>query len=119
MMEERTTIRIVDIIESPFAVANDDGQLVREAIEPCLRQGRPVALLFSGLQVVIGAFLLAIVGPLYERSLLGLLSFDGLSDNDRAMLDRVIENVKAYHRNPAAFDAAWLEIIEEETLEAK
>lgn len=119
MIKEGTTIRIVDLIKSPFAVAADDGQLVYEAIEPCLRQGRPVILSFSGIQVVIGAFLLAIVGPLYEKNMLGFISFDGLSGNDHPLLDQVIENLKTYHRHPRVFDAAWKKVIEEETLDAR
>ena len=104
-------IRVFDFTGGPFAVSAEDGQRVRDQIAPLLRGGKPVALSFSGIDTIIAAFLSSAVGQLYgefpEDHIQSLLDCRDIQTGDRALLDRVIRNAKAYYANPMAFDDAW------------
>ena len=104
-------IRVLDFTGCPFAVSADDGQRLYERIAPLLRAGTPVALSFAGIEVVIGAFLNAALGPLcadFPEARLGvLLTLRDISPDEREMVECSIRNARAYYANPAAYDAAW------------
>ena len=111
-MNNPTIIRVCDFTGGPFAVSAEDGQRVHDAIAPLLKDGKPVVLSFAGIETIIPAFLNTAVGQLYysgfsENQISGLLAFRGIQAEDRALLDRVTCNAKAYYANPKAFDDAW------------
>ena len=112
-MTREIAIRVFDIIGSPLCVSTSDGQRLYDKIAPLLRTGTPVVLSFERTEIVIAAFLDAAVGQLYgelpDDSIRALLSFRDLADDDREMLDRVIENAKLYFKNPDDFDRVWRE----------
>jgi hypothetical protein len=105
------TIRVFDFTGCPFAVSAADGQRIHDRIIPLLREGKPVELSFVGIEAIIAAFLSAAVGQLYsefsEEQIRGLLAFRDIQTDDRALLDRVGRNAKAYYEDPKAFDDAW------------
>ena len=53
-------------------------------------------------------------GELPEDSIRALLSFRDLADDDREMLERVIENAKMYFKTPDDFDRVWREELGDE-----
>ena len=113
MIGEPVIIRVINIVGGPLCVAADDGQHVYDEVATLLREGRPVVLSFAGIETVIAAFMSAAIGQLYgkfsEEHVCGLFSVRDLQADDRALLDRVVRNAKAYYANPAAFDAVWKE----------
>lgn len=112
-MTRGITVRVFDIIGGPLCVSTSDGHRLHDKIAPLLRTGTPVVLSFGRIEVYVAAFLDAAVGQLYgelpDDSIGALLSFRDLADDDREMLDSVIENAKLYFKAPDDFDRAWRE----------
>ena len=112
-MTRGITARVFDIIGGPLCVSTSDGHRLHDKIAPLLRTGTPVVLSFERIEVFVAAFLDAAVGQLYDElpddSIRALLSFRDLADDDREMLERVIENAKLYFKTPDDFDRVWRE----------
>lgn len=112
-MTREITVRVFDIIGGPLCVSTSDGQRLYDRIAPLLRTGTPVVLSFERIEIFVAAFLDASVGQLYgelpDDSISALLSFRDLADDDREMLDRVIENARLYFKTPEDFDRVWHE----------
>ena len=113
-MPEQIPLKIYDIVGGPIWVSTEDGQKVYEKIVAAFKAGRAVELSFANRQNLITAFLNAALGQLYngdyaEEFLSENLSFVEITEEDRAMLKRAIENAKRYFANRPAFDEAWRE----------
>jgi hypothetical protein len=108
-MSKEVIVRVVDI-SGPLCTASDDGQLVYDKIAPLLREGRKVVLSFAGAETVISAFLNAAVGQLYgqfkDEEIRSLLSVRDMAPEDLVLLKRVVENAKAYFKDPKRFTEA-------------
>ena len=118
-MSNEADLSIVDIIDSPFCVASDDGQKVYEQIAGCLRRGGRVRLSFEGVEDLTSAFLNAAVGQLYN----GDFSADYIrahvepthaSPEDLLLLKRVVERAKGFFRNPEPYYRAAAEALGED-----
>ena len=113
MINQATMLRVRDIIDSPFAVAAEDGQLIYDAILQELRASRSVCLSFAGVTAMIAAFLNSAVGPLVteftQADLRRRLRVTGAAGNEEEMVNAVLRNARAYCANPEAYDAAWAE----------
>lgn len=120
-MTASVIIRVADFTGVPLAVATDDGQRINDRIAPLLQSGIPVSLSFAGIEIIIGAFLSAVVVPLYGglsgARVDNLLSVQNMNSDDCAMFKRVIVNAKRYQSNPVAFDTAWADVIDDDPLE--
>ena len=113
-MSERIPLKIYDVVGGPIWVSTEDGQKVYEKIVAAFKAERAVELSFANRQNLITAFLNAAIGQLYNGDYTDAfldenLSYAEISDDDRAMLKRAIENAKRYFANRPAFDAAWSE----------
>ena len=118
-MTERITLKIFDIVGGPVWVSTDDGQKVFDKITAAFKAGRSVDLSFANRENLITAFLNAAIGQLYsgeyeEAFLNDHLAFSDITDDDRAMLERAIENAKRYFANRPAYDHAWEEVVDED-----
>jgi hypothetical protein len=117
-MKTPITIQVPDFTGCPFAVSAEDGQRLHDAIAPALKEGKPVALSFGGIETIIAAFLGAAVGQFYGEMAYGdvdaLLSTRFLDGEQMETLKRVAANSKRYYENPAAFDQAWAETAEDD-----
>ncbi len=106
-MSEPVTIRVFDVVGTPLCVSSADGQLVYDKLAPLLREGRKVAISFAQVETLISAFLNNAIGQLYgeftEERVRELLSVRDMLPEDVALLKRVIENAKAYFRDPERF----------------
>ena len=106
-MSEPVIIRVFDVVGSPLCVSSADGQLVYDKLAPLVRDGRKVALSFAQVQTLISAFLNTAIGQLYgeftEERVRELLSVRDMLPEDVALLKRVVENAKAYFRDPERF----------------
>lgn len=117
-MAESVTVPLYDFVGGSLCVTSTDGERLYERIAPLLRSETPVRLSFERVEIVISAFLNASVGRLYgefsEDRIRSLLSFAHLSSEDRDMLDRVVENAKAYFSRPEDYERAWRETLSED-----
>jgi len=117
-MSDPVTVRVFDIVGGPLCVSADDGQRVYDKIVPLLGEGKKVALSFEQVETLISAFLNAAIGQLYskfpEDKIRELLAVCDMDDEDIVVLKRVIENAKAYAKNPKRFDQAWKEEVGDE-----
>lgn len=117
-MNDEIVVRVFDIVGGPLCVSADDGQAVHDKLVPLLREGRKVAISFSRVETLISAFLNAAIGQLYgefpEDRIRELVSVRDMSDDDLAMLKRVVENAKVYFKHRKQFDRAWKEEIGDE-----
>jgi hypothetical protein len=106
-MSEPVTIRVFDVVGTPLCVSSADGQLVYDKLAPLLREGRKVVISFAQVETLISAFLNNAIGQLYgeftEERVRELLSVRDMLPEDVALLKRVIENAKAYFRDPERF----------------
>jgi hypothetical protein len=110
-MADEIIVRVFEMAGGPLAVSTDDGQAVHDKIAPLLREGRRVAVSFARVDTMIAAFLKAAIGQLYgefsDETITDLLSVRDMTDVDRALLKRVVDNAKAYFANRQRFDHAW------------
>lgn len=118
-MADRLTLKIYDIVGGPVWVSTDDGQKVFAKIVAAFAARREVELSFAHRENLITAFLNAAIGQLYggqfdEAFLQQHLAFVDISDDDRAMLDRVISTAKRYFANRQAYDKTWQEVVDED-----
>ncbi|MGI5925154.1 MAG: STAS-like domain-containing protein [Lentisphaeria bacterium] len=118
-MSDRTQLKIYDIVGSPVWVSTADGQKVYEKIVTAFKAKRKVDLSFLNRGNLITAFLNAAIGQLYngdytEAFLTANLAYTEITDEDRQMVDRAIENAKRYFANKPQHDAAWKEVIGDE-----
>jgi hypothetical protein len=109
-MTEPIIVRVFDIAGGPICVSAEDGQRIHDKIAPLLRGGKKVALSFEQVDTLISAFLNAAIGQLYgefpEERIRELLSVRDMDADDLPILKRVIENAKAYFRDPERFKQA-------------
>ena len=59
------TVQVFDLIGGPLCVSASDGQSLHDKIAPLLRKGTPVVLSFKRVDILIAAFLNAVIGQLY------------------------------------------------------
>ena len=109
-MSQEIPVRVFDIVGGPLCTSSDDGQLVHDRIAPLLRQGKRVALSFAQVDTVISAFLNAAIGQLYgefkEEEIRDRLLLRDMAPEDLVLLKRVVENAKAYFKDPKRFTQA-------------
>jgi STAS-like domain of unknown function (DUF4325) len=117
-MTKPVAIQVRDFTGCPFAVSVEDGGRVHDAIAPALKEGTAVVLSFAGIETVIGAFLGAAIGRLHaemaSEDVDALLSIRCLEEEQMESLKRVVANSKRYFENPAAYEAAWKEVVDHE-----
>jgi hypothetical protein len=117
-MPEPVIIRVFDVVGAPLCVSSADGQLVYDKLVPLLREGRKVTISFAQVETLISAFLNTAIGQLYgefkEERIRELLSVRDMAPEDVALLKRVVENAKAYFRDPERFKKAIHEVTGDE-----
>lgn len=106
-MNASIKIKISDIIGSNLGVSSEDGGAVFEKLEIALKAERPVELDFSGIEMVISAFLNAAIGRLLQKrkisEIRSQISFTNISQDDLELIDRVLENAERYYEDPDRF----------------
>lgn len=118
-MGDIVKLKIFDIVGSPVWVSTEDGQKVFQEISAVLSASDRVDLSFANRENLITAFLNAAIGQLYggayeESFLKEHLTFSDTADDDRAMLERVIQNAKRYFANRQNYDLAWQGVVDED-----
>ena len=94
---------IFAVVGSPLCVASNDGQKVYARLVSALKEGRSVALSFRNVTALTAVFLTAAIGQLYgefdEEEIRSLLKVEDVASDDLALLKRVVETAKKYHKN--------------------
>lgn len=116
-MKTPIRIKLTDTVGSNLCVSSEDGGAVFEKLDAALKTDRPIELDFSGIDMVISAFLNAAVGRLAEHLSIAQIheriAFTNLGEEDRELMDRVLENAVRYYEAPDRFRKA-LEIEEDD-----
>ena len=109
-MKPPIRIKITDVTGSNLCVSSEDGGAVFEKLNTALETDRPVELDFSGIEMVISAFLNAAIGRLVEhRSIPEInerIAFTNIGEEDRELINRVLENAVLYYIAPDRFRQA-------------
>ncbi|MBN1593809.1 MAG: STAS-like domain-containing protein [Candidatus Coatesbacteria bacterium] len=117
-MADRVVIRIFEIIGSGDCISSEDGQKVYDLIKRAFDGGRDVNLSFQNIDYVISAFLHPAIGQLYgsysEDFVRDHLHISEMSREDLATLKRVVEDAKAYFKNPERAEAARRRALEDD-----
>ncbi len=95
------TIDVAKIIDKDLAIMDTDGQKVFDNISEALKNNEIVVLDFSGISLIISAFMNAAIGQLYRdydsNFLNNKLKIEGLSPDDLTLLKRVNERAKIFY----------------------
>jgi hypothetical protein len=115
---EEKHIDIRNIIGSEICVSFEDGNRLYESIASALREGKRARVSFKNAAEISSAFLESAIGRLYERGFKEEeiekgLAIQDLSDDDRFMLEMVIDRVKDFLRDPDRFEASINEVLGE------
>jgi hypothetical protein len=116
-MAEPVFISVRKIVAGPLCIATDDGHRVRERIAPLLREGRRVVLSFTGVEMVIPAFLSSAIGQLYgefsEAQVDSLVVVQDLPEGTHPIIESSRRWAKAFYRDLAAYERAIQEVLDE------
>ena len=97
-------LSLVQVVESPFCVAIDDGQRVHNEIADILDAGQIALVSFSGVKRLTTAFLNAAIGQLYneyeEASIRERLRVTDATQQDLLLLKKVVDNAKFFFADP-------------------
>ena len=97
-------IVITEVVGSSPLVTLEKGQLLHDLILPLLLQGEEVHLDFAGIGVLSSPFLNMAIGRLLKDmpidSLRDRLHFVNMSEENRSVLDKVLNNSNVYYNDP-------------------
>lgn len=109
-MKTAITLKVLDITGSNLCVSSEDGWAVFQKVKTALEAGHSVTLDFSGIDMVISAFLNAALGKLVEthdlKEIHERISFEKLEQEDLDLVDRVLKNAELYYEDPERFKKA-------------
>jgi len=109
-------IFLINVIRSKYCISAEDGQKVFLKIENLLTKGDRISISFQQVEGLSSAFLNTAIGQLYgkypwdniEKTIIHI----DLSEDDKMMLDRVIENSKNYFINKKDFIRAKKSVLQ-------
>jgi hypothetical protein len=117
-MSNDVIIRVFEIVGSPLCVSSEDGQIIHDKIAPLIRGGHKVVVSFDRVETLISAFLNAAIGQLYgeftEEEIRSSLSVRDMTQEDMALLKRVVDNAKLYFKDPDRYKKAVQPLSEED-----
>ena len=110
-----TTIVVRSLIDYHSAISDKDGDKLCDVIDEKISDGMSVTVSFKNIDMIVTAFLNAGIGQLYGKHkwevLDNQLKFTDFEDeNDRLVIEKVIESAKNYFKNKRRMD----KIIDEE-----
>ena len=106
----KVIIEIRNIIGSEYAVLEEDGQRVHDAILRTLENGDHAALSFTGIAFPTTPFIRAVIGDLYQQfsedCLRASLSLENISPDNAKVFKFVVEDIKLRLKDPQCYDDA-------------
>jgi hypothetical protein len=108
MKNDLIQIVVQDIINSDTAVSAEDGDLVFNEIDKAFSKNQKVELDFSGIHILITAFLNAAIGQLYSKyrgqELNKKLTLKNVANEDKVQFFEVVKRAKEYFANKKDFE---------------
>ena len=93
-------LKVRTIIDSSFAVATDDGQIIYDLLDENLSKKIKVLLDFSEIHILTTAFLNAAIGQLYSKfetpQIQPYLRLINVADEDKILFKKVTDRAKEY-----------------------
>ena len=109
-MPDPIQINIADLIGKPRGISAADGEMVFKEIYPFVKEGSPVTLSFTGIRMVITAFLNAAIGKLYRDipfdEVDRLLEVTDLADAFQPALEHSKTWSKTFYADPERLERA-------------
>ncbi len=109
-MDDKFIIKVADVIGSDLCITPDDGQKIYDIIMRILKEPKQIEISFERVQMLTSIFLNRAIGQLYkdhQDDELKKIVYVGLSQDDRDVVSRVVENAKRYYSSPQEYEAAW------------
>jgi len=104
------TLKIVDLVGTPFCIALEDGDKVRQAIAEQLRLGNQIILDLADIELLTSSFLNAAVGDLYEEfteeEIRDHLHLENETKDDLSLIQYVVANAKLFYARKRQGDVA-------------
>lgn len=101
-------INIFKLLNSPFAVSTEEGELLFSKIEDAFSKEYQVTLDFDNIEIIVSTFLNASIGQLYGKFtteyIQNNLSLKNMSDDDLDILKLVTDRAKEYFQDKNRFD---------------
>lgn len=109
-MNQVETIKLMDIVKSPFFVSSTDGRTAYVKAYRLLRSNKKVEIDFGNYTVLAQPFLTALIFSLYgvikEDILNTHLKFKNVKPNDKELINRTVEWSKQYYKDTEGFNKA-------------
>ena len=116
VLEQKQIIKIVDIVDGVAAISYEDGEKIYETIENSLKISPKIELDFQNIDILTMAFLNASIGNLYlshdENEINDMLVFKDLSDENKVLLEKAIEQAKKYSQKKEKMDQIFNRIMQ-------
>lgn len=104
MTQEKSKIKVVDVIGSSVAVSTEKGETLFKKMSEDLEKGNHVTLSFEDVSHLVTAFVNASIGQLYSKFppdfIRDHMSVEDASEDAFYMIKRVTNNAKEYFANP-------------------
>ncbi len=102
-------INVVKITETNLCVSQEDGKKVYEKIKEVIISENIAVISFENADLITSSFLNIAVGQLYNKEfdyelLKKLLKVINMSNNDKKLLQKVIDNAKLYYKNKENYE---------------
>ncbi len=114
-MVENVVVSVVEIVGDGICVSSDNGQKVYNKIEESFLNERNIILSFQDVTDITSAFLNAAIGQLFgkfsENMIKQRLSVKDISEDDKKMLNRVVDRAQSYFKNPKPYIEAANEML--------
>lgn len=100
-MSSPLKISVCDTINSLLCVDYDDAEKIYTLLDQALSSGTPVELSFLSVELIVSSFLNTAIGKLClkypSQKIRSEIVFSDVSDTDRMLIDRVIENAEKFY----------------------
>ncbi|MFA4906661.1 MAG: STAS-like domain-containing protein [archaeon] len=114
---EQVKINVYGVTGNTFCVDSEDGKKVFDLIKKALLEKKVVSIDFRNIEMVTSAFLNTAFGQLYgdfpENLIQSNLSIEEISDEDVALLKRVVATAKLYFKDPQRMEKSINEVLGE------
>ena len=99
-MNQELTINVEEVIRGKDAISSDDGQLLYDRLCELLKAEKQAVVDFKHIDLIVSSFLNSAFGQLVKdfdkETIEKFISVNNLSEEDKNLLDRVLDMAKIY-----------------------
>ena len=114
MTKKIIPLNIYKIIGNEFCISADDGEKVFKKLKQLIKEKCKIEISFKNIKILNTAFLNSAIGDMYKdhaEDMKKYCSVIDMDDVDKIALKNVIENAKAYYRDPKLFTKSIEDIL--------